>query len=187
MKYIKGFESLYSATEDGFIFSHYSNKYLKAAYDKYGYLRVGLNKNNKKYSKLVHRLVLSSFEDNPMNKPQVNHIDGVKSNNKLSNLEWCTESENSIHAYSKGLRPLTVNQSRARRINMEKVNKNLTKEQREYINKMVSKSNSKKVINKNTKEIYDSVFSLSLLLGINYSTLKWRVRNNKCEYIYAIR
>ncbi len=187
MKEVKGFEGLYSSTEDGFIFSHIFNKYLKGTPDKDGYLRVSLSKNGKSFNRIVHRLVLESFVSNPLNKPQVNHINGVKDDNRLCNLEWCTPSENSIHAFKAGLRPLTRGQSDARRRNMIKVNDNYTVSKREYNRKVVSETNSKKVINNKTKEVYDSALKLSKHLGINYNTLKWRMKHNKCEYSYVIK
>lgn len=51
----------------------------------------------------VHRLVAIAFIDNPMDYDQVNHIDGVKTNNRLDNLEWCNNSMNQVHAYANGL------------------------------------------------------------------------------------
>lgn len=68
-----------------------------------GYEQVSLYKDGKKHQKLVHRLVAEAFIPNPENKPEVNHKDTDKSNNKVSNLEWSTSSENTIHAYKNGL------------------------------------------------------------------------------------
>lgn len=76
---------------------------LKPAKDKKGYLRVGLCINGNSKTFKVHRLVASAFISNPLNKPQVNHKDGNKSNNSIYNLEWVTCSENQIHAIKTGL------------------------------------------------------------------------------------
>lgn len=68
-----------------------------------GYRIAHMNYNGKRVAKTVHRLVATAFIPNPENKPQVNHIDGNKLNNSVSNLEWATTSENIRHAGSKGL------------------------------------------------------------------------------------
>jgi len=100
MKNIKGFEEYYSITKDGRVYSKRSEKFLKLNYKKNGYVYIELNVGNKASNHRVHRLVALTFIDNPENKEYVNHKDGNKSNNHVSNLEWCTASENNLHMYS---------------------------------------------------------------------------------------
>lgn len=78
---------------------------LKPQKNRNGYYCVNLV-DGKKTNKLctIHRLVANAFIPNNENKPQVNHIDGDKSNNRVSNLEWCTAKENNEHAIKTGLK-----------------------------------------------------------------------------------
>lgn len=72
-------------------------------YEHNGYLHVNLPKNGRYKRFRVHRLVAAAFLPNTYNKPAVNHIDGNKQNNDVNNLEWCTLSENTRHAFAHGL------------------------------------------------------------------------------------
>ena len=80
-----------------------SERILKMQADNKGYLRIRVTIDRKKMTFKVHREVAKAFIDNPENLPQVNHIDGNKNNNSVSNLEWVTNQENAIHAVKNGL------------------------------------------------------------------------------------
>lgn len=105
----------YKIQEDGSIISP-AGKSLTPQKTRQGYMRIEIA--GRKYS--VHRLLADAFIPNPGNKPQVNHIDGNKANNTLSNLEWVTQRENQLHAYKIGLQvgfrkavPLSISHKRA--------------------------------------------------------------------------
>lgn len=112
---IKGYEGLYEVSNCGEIRSLHSNKVKKQNVCKNGYRYVDLYKNGCGKTLLVHRLVAQAFIDNPFNKRTVNHIDGNKHNNCVSNLEWATYSENAKHAYRLGLKFSTDKQKEATR------------------------------------------------------------------------
>ena len=100
----------YEASTDGEIKTfNWKNKgierIMKPAFDKQGYLRTMLkNDVNGKFNTIkVHRIIAKTFKDNKENKETINHINGIKHDNRVVNLEWATRSENLLHAYRLGL------------------------------------------------------------------------------------
>ena len=147
----------YKISLDGEILSKYGNV-LKDAVSNSGYRFVNIN--NKGY--FIHRALAFSFIPNLENKEQVNHIDGIKNNNSISNLEWCTRSENVKHAYDIGLknyRPL------------------------HYKNKFGSDHNRSISIIINGIE-YNGYSEASRKLGINITTIYYRVNSNSEKWMH---
>ncbi len=135
-----------------------------------GYLKVGLSLNSGYITKLVHRLVAETFIENLNNKPQVNHKNGVKTDNRVENLEWNTRSENMIYADLLGLRNMPKNENH-----------------HSYMIESDKHSRAKKVIDTETLEIYGSVKTLSELLGVKVGTLRGKLNgseNNNTKYLY---
>ena len=119
-KWIDGYENMYQVSNLGRVRSvdrdvycevspnklqHIYGKVLKQGTNHKGYPIVYLSKDGKQKTITVHRLAALTFIENPLNLPQVNHIDGDKTNNNVSNLEWCDNSYNQIHAHKTGLFP----------------------------------------------------------------------------------
>lgn len=102
---IKGWEGVYQISNSGNLKSLKFGKerILKKRYDAYGYVMYSLNKDGKSYQRKAHRLVLESFGEKIRGKEHVNHKNGVKGDNRIENLEWCTHSENIQHAFDVGL------------------------------------------------------------------------------------
>jgi hypothetical protein len=100
---IPGYPLDYQASKEGYIWSFKSNKKLIAHINSGGYYQVNLFINGKRQTARLHRLLALAFIPNLENLPVINHKDGNKLNNLLSNLEWCTYSDNLKHAYSAGL------------------------------------------------------------------------------------
>lgn len=103
-KTIEGTDGEYQVSDTGLVKTTKTGRVLRPAVSRHGYERVCLFKMDRERRHRVHRLVAMAFIPNPDNLPQVNHKDGNKRNNHVSNLEWITNEDNMHHAKEHGLR-----------------------------------------------------------------------------------
>lgn len=159
----------YSVTKDGKVWSHKNNIWLKSFFVGKGYKKLVLcNKFGKKQF-LVHRLVAITYLNNTENRAQINHINGIKTDNRLENLEWSTARDNNLHAFKLGLKDSNI---RASKLNVKKA----------------TEATRKIVLDTNTGVFYNSTNEAAQLTGIKLHNLYKYLTNackNKTSLIYA--
>ena len=158
MKQIPGYEN-YKISENGIVYSSYIRRIKRTSLHRQGYLMVGLSKDGIETKLLIHRLVALTHLKNPNDYKYVNHKDGNKKNNHISNLEWVTSSENQKHAYKNGLKIAS----------------------RKTINNKI-------LIDKSNGIFYNSIKEASKVVGLNQSHLAQMLRgqiSNKTNLVYA--
>lgn len=171
-KDIQGYEGLYMISNMGRVKSlpkiclTPSTEYLRGELimtgvpNKKGYLALVLTKGGKKYPKRIHRLVAEAFISNPENLPQVNHVKGIKIDNRASQLEWITNLDNMRHSFAMGRK-------------MPKGCENV---------------NSKVVLNTQTGIFYDTMTEAAHSIGISFKLLSRKLlgeRRNNTSMIYV--
>ena len=97
------FNTAYEVSNLGRVKNRNTGKVLAERDNGHGYKIISFYYGDNGRTYYIHRLVAGEFIPNPLNKPEVNHLDGNKGNNQVNNLEWCTRPENSKHAYKTGL------------------------------------------------------------------------------------
>lgn len=169
-------------------------KILRVKYNKFGYKTVCLSSELQKREFFIHRLVAYAFIPNPENKPQIDHINGIKSDNRVENLRWVTAKENSNNPVTlqklKGSNNYWYNKKGKNAFFYGKHHSDKTKEKLKELNTgsnhplygkklsveirlhMSASSNRKrKVINLNTGDIFQSAISASRFYGLNRSSV----------------
>ena len=141
-KDVVGFEGIYQVSNLGKVKSlkFGKEKYLSITKSSIGYLNTKLQLNKKNKSFLVHRLVAETFIKNEFNKPCVNHINGIKTDNRIENLDWCTHKENTEHSLKNDLRKTGCNhkQSKLSLKDIEYIRKNYKYRDEEFSGKKLS-------------------------------------------------
>ena len=145
--------------ENGEIFNKKLNRFISQCNDKDGYKLATLNGKSRR----VHRLIAKAFIPNPKNKPVVNHLNGIKYDNRIENLEWCTNSENDLHAFKMGLRKF----DEKLRPHIIALGKSMAKPV-QYIN-----------LYSGYTEIFNSLKEASEFLGLNYDCVRSMVSRKK--------
>jgi hypothetical protein len=184
----------YSVSNTGEIQNNQTGKIRKLHHDKHGYFTITLKNESGIRNLKVHRLVATAFISNPENKPFVNHINGIKDDNRVDNLEWSTAKENNYHAWnvldSSNRRKVMAEhshnrewteESRAKMSAINKGRKHSDVSRRHMSEAHIGKSNNcrkRKVICVETEIIYNSATDASKILNCSRSQICNALKNS---------
>lgn len=145
-------------SSNGKCFSLKTKKMLKPQKYPNGYLFYAFKINGKQYTRLIHRLIAKAFIPNPQNKPQIDHINTIKTDNRIENLRWVNQSENNLNSITRAKRLQTLK-------NSDKIKHNLRKA-------------TEAAAIKNKKQVYQ--YTLDGKLISIYSSIIEAAKNNNC-------
>lgn len=166
-KDIIDYEELYEVSSMGNIRNKKTGKILSNNSSSYVCVSLFKNKTLKRF--LGHRIVAKAFIDNPLNKKEVNHINGIKNDNRIENLEWCTPKENISHSWRIGTSKMTDGKRKAGKEIWASGTQGM------FV--------KKPILDKSTGEIYSSRIELAKKMNISEGVVRYRIRKGFYESI----
>jgi len=171
------FPNEYLISNSGLVWSIRRNKQVKGKLTNAGYLRVGLSVGGKRKDITIHRLVAETFIPNPKNKPTVNHLNEIKTDNRLENLQWATTLEQNIHGTRiKRAMANTDWQARNAKINHKEIarKRDYVKMQRNLMKPILQLDLEGNILAK-----YDGISIAARTLGIHHSKISACANGNR--------
>lgn len=175
-------DARYEVGSFGTIRNKKSLKTIKAFDNGHGYFAVAfwINNNTLRKKFYVHRLVANTFLPNPLNKEQVNHKDGNKSNNNVDNLEWVTESENKLYNFRKLGYSISQKNKKINSLRMKNYHEHHKEETKKHLKEIRKLRNFKcqKILCIENNKIFNSAHEAALYAGVSDSSIRVSARAN---------